>query len=135
MSEENQRAQIAINGFIASILIVLCSVAYVLWAVLPDEVLHALHLTYYPDRYWAVALPAILVILLFYYFTTSWLLVLVTTHPLTDGRCITDVDRKLDNELEVGALADSNNSVPPWVDIPVSVASHLLFEPWKEKVR
>ncbi|KAG5488901.1 hypothetical protein JIQ42_00519 [Leishmania sp. Namibia] len=135
MAEDSQRAQVAINGFIGSILIVFSSLIYVLWAVLPDDVLHQMHLTYYPDRYWAVAVPAILVMFLFHYFTTSWLLVLVTTPPLTDGRCITDVDSKPDKEIEVGALADSSSSVPPWVDIPVSVASHLLFEPWTEKVR
>lgn len=135
MAEDSQRAQIAINGFIASLLIVVGSITYVLWAVLPDEALHCLHLTYYPDRYWAVAVPAMVVMFIFYYFTTSWLLVLITTHPLTDGCCVTDVDSKREKEIEVGALADSNSSVPPWVDIPVSVSSHLMFEPWKEKVR
>ncbi|CAJ1038389.1 putative PIG-P [Leishmania shawi] len=134
MREDSQRAQVAINGFIGSILIVVGSIVYVLWSVLPDEVLHRMHMTYYPDRYWAVAVPAILVMFLVHYFTTSWLLVLVTTHPLTDGRCITDEDSKPDTEIEVGALADSGSSLPPWVDIPVSVASHLLFEPWNKKV-
>lgn len=135
MTDESKDAQVAINGFIASILIIISSVGYVLWAVLPDAALHRLHMTYYPDRYWAVAVPAILVMFFFYYFSSSVLLTLMTTHPLDDGRCITDVDGKPDKEVDVRALANTNSSVSPWVDIPVSVASRLLFEPWKEKVR
>ena len=41
----------------------LCLVLYLLWAYLPLSVLHALHITYYPDRYRAVALPAYLSVL------------------------------------------------------------------------
>lgn len=33
------------------------AVLWILWAYTPDWVLHSLGITYYPDRYWAIALP------------------------------------------------------------------------------
>lgn len=34
------------------------TVLYILWAYTPESLLHAHGVTYYPSRYWAVALPA-----------------------------------------------------------------------------
>jgi hypothetical protein len=30
---------------------------YLIWAYVPDEILHSLGITYYPNRYWALAMP------------------------------------------------------------------------------
>ncbi len=38
--------------------------SYLAWAFLPDSVLHPLGITYYPSRYYALALPAYVIILL-----------------------------------------------------------------------
>lgn len=32
-------------------------VVYVCWAVIPDEILNALNIFYYPQKYWAIAVP------------------------------------------------------------------------------
>ena len=42
-------------GWIASMAVYIC---YVAWAVLPEETLHFLGITYYPSRYYATAIPA-----------------------------------------------------------------------------
>ena len=34
-----------------------CAVLWALWAYTPDWVLQSLSITYYPDRYWTLALP------------------------------------------------------------------------------
>lgn len=124
--------QTAINGFIAIILTLLCSVLYLIWLLVPQHILHRLHISYYPDKYWAFAIPAMLTMWGAYYFFVSVCLIFVTTHPLEDGRCITDVDTRKDTELNCGALTQSAGSVAPWADIPVPVASNLLFQPWVE---
>ncbi|CCW63868.1 unnamed protein product [Phytomonas sp. EM1] len=125
--------QVAINGFIAWLLFIVFTVMYLVWAIVPDRVLHQLHITYYPDKYWAVAVPAMLVIFFSYYFTTHAFLVLMMTYPLDDGHVITDVDAKTDTQVNVAVLAEQTGSVPMWVYIPVSISSRLLFQPWKEK--
>ena len=52
-----------VYGFVIWIAASLGLVLYLLWAYLPPSALHALHITYYPDRYWATALPAYLSLL------------------------------------------------------------------------
>lgn len=126
----NKGPQVAINGFIAWLVSLLISSLYVLWAILPDEVLHRMHITYYPDKYWAVAAPAILVMFFFYYFTSYICVALAVTYPLDDGRCVTDVDCRFEGQVNVRGLSESTSGVQPWMDIPVSVASQVLFQPW-----
>lgn len=124
--------QTAMNGFIALILDGLAFVLYMIWLLVPEDMLHRLHLSYYPDKYWAFAIPALLTMLGAFYFYVSCCLVLFTTHPLEDARCVTDIDTRKDTELNCGALTQTAGSVAPWADIPVPVASTILFQPWME---
>lgn len=119
--------QTAINGFIAMILTVVCFLLYLVWLVVPQSMLHQLHISYYPDKYWALAIPALLTMLYAYYLFVSVCLALMTTHPLEDARCVADVDSREDTEVNCGALTQSAGSVAPWADIAVPVASALLF--------
>jgi hypothetical protein len=47
-------------AWIASIFVYICFLA---WALLPKKILYALGITYYPSRYYAIALPAYAIIL------------------------------------------------------------------------
>lgn len=124
--------QVAVTGFICSIVFSMGFVTYMFWALTPTKYLNALHITYYPDRYWAAALPAMLIMFFFYYFIAYMCLILITTYPLSDGGCITDEDKKKETEIKLGTMSDAKHSVAPWVDIPVEVASKLLYQPWKK---
>ncbi|KAH9577996.1 PIG-P [Trypanosoma melophagium] len=121
--------QVAINGFIAWLLIITAFVMYFLWAFLPSSLLDWALINYYPDKYWAEAMPALLIMSLVYYLSTSFLLVLYRTNPLTDGFCVVDTRAKEDHHT-LESLSDAKESVPPFTDIPVSVSSRLLFQPW-----
>jgi phosphatidylinositol glycan class P protein len=48
-------------GFVLYVSSSLCFGAYLVWAFLPSPVLHALGIYYYPNRWWALAVPAFLV--------------------------------------------------------------------------
>lgn len=123
----------AVNGFIHMILTIVCFILYSIWLFVPESYLHRVHISYYPRRYWAFAIPAILTMLFIYYCFASACLFFIATHPLDDGRCVTDVDVRKDMELNCGALTQSAGSVAPWADIPVPVVSTLLFQPWTEQ--
>jgi len=60
------------------------------WSVVPDEVLHAIGITYYPQKYWAVAFPIWLVscwiFAILIYFASNW----IATEPLDSYYTITD---------------------------------------------
>ena len=49
------------------------AVLFILWAFVPDVVLHRHGITYYPSRYWAMAIPTWLcVTVLFLYLAYAW---------------------------------------------------------------
>lgn len=132
---QNKGPYIAINGFIAWFLIMAMTAIYLLWGILPVNVLHRMRITYYPDKYWAVAIPALVVMFFFSYYVTHVGIVLLITHPLDDGHCVTDVDVKEDTKHTSAALSKDSVSVPAWVDIPVTVSSRLLFLPSLDEVQ
>ncbi|KAM0667507.1 hypothetical protein ACQRIU_003372 [Beauveria bassiana] len=53
-------------GFVLYLLSGLAFLAYLLWSYLPSPFLHGLGIYYYPDRWWALATPAYLVMTLVY---------------------------------------------------------------------
>jgi len=67
-------------GWIATIGAYIC---YLLWAYLPERVLHSIGVTYYPDRYWAVAAPAMLVMIVSFY-TVIFGFLCLAVHPHVD---------------------------------------------------
>ncbi|KAI9827382.1 MAG: hypothetical protein M1826_006307 [Phylliscum demangeonii] len=69
---------------------------YLLWAYLPAPFLHRLGIYYYPNRWWALAIPAYLVMLVVYIYValaaynTGYL-----TLPLRDVECLVDGAAKI----------------------------------------
>ncbi|KAH8682150.1 PIG-P-domain-containing protein [Xylariales sp. PMI_506] len=55
-------------GFVLYLFSSLTFLVYLLWAYLPSPFLHALGIFYYPDRWWALAVPAYIVMLIVYIF-------------------------------------------------------------------
>ena len=123
--------QKAIGGFIVWILTILGLAMYSLWMLLDEDVLHLWGVTYYPDKYWGIAVPATLVMCFLYYWVTYMCMYLQNTKPLTDLFCITDSDARSATKVGIGSLADIQGSVPPIEDIPVSVTSKMFYQPWQ----
>ncbi len=53
-------------GFVLYLASSLAFLMYILWAYLPSPILRGLGITYYPDRWWALAIPAWIVMVLIY---------------------------------------------------------------------
>ena len=78
----------AFIGWIGSILIY---VSFLLWAFAPESFLHSIGITYYPSRYYAIALPA--------YFLVMYILLglsymgynMLNTHDSTSLSTVSDV--------------------------------------------
>jgi len=96
------------------------------WAVLPDSILHSLGVTYYPNRYWAIAIPVLLMVTLVFSFIIYFALNLMSTESIDSIYTITDNDAlppaKADEELQ-----EDNASIPPISDIPITVVNELLY--------
>ena len=94
---------------------------YFTWAILPAEALHQLGVTYYPDKWWALAIPTLLVVLAFVLVTLYVGCMLINTEPLDSFATLRD-DHTRDPAEKV-----KEKSIPPLYDIPITAANALLF--------
>lgn len=62
---------------------------YLIWAYVPDEILHSLGITYYPNRYWALAIPIWLMTVIWFIFFSFISINLMNTAPFNSYHCIT----------------------------------------------
>ncbi|OAA44514.1 subunit P of phosphatidylinositol N-acetylglucosaminyltransferase [Beauveria brongniartii RCEF 3172] len=98
-------------GFVLYLLSGLAFLAYLLWSYLPSPFLHGLGIYYYPDRWWALATPAYLVMTLVYIYVAlaSYNLEMLTL-PLRRVETIVDDAGQLAVVDAEGKLRGSNSS-------------------------
>eukprot|EP00922_Rhytidocystis_sp_ex-Travisia-forbesii_P050100 GHVS01074537.1.p1 GENE.GHVS01074537.1~~GHVS01074537.1.p1 ORF type:complete len:187 (+),score=27.09 GHVS01074537.1:25-561(+) len=63
---------------------------YLLWALAPDSFLISLGIEYYPDRYWALAVPAYIIVSFLCGFTSYIAVNLIVTPPLNSLKLVSD---------------------------------------------
>lgn len=69
----------------------LAFIVYLLWAFLPSPFLHQLGIEYYPDRWWALAIPAwIFMLVVYIYVALGSYNVGYLTLPLQSAECLVD---------------------------------------------
>ncbi|GJN01312.1 hypothetical protein PR202_ga18569 [Eleusine coracana subsp. coracana] len=51
-----------VYGFVGSITTVIAIAVYLAWAYTPEPWLHSLGITYYPSKYWALAVPSFVIV-------------------------------------------------------------------------
>lgn len=78
-------------GFVLYLASTLAFLIYILWSYLPSPFLHALGITYYPNRWWSLAIPAwIVMLLIFVYIALLSYNVEYLTLPLANLECMVD---------------------------------------------
>ncbi|PBK70843.1 PIG-P-domain-containing protein [Armillaria solidipes] len=117
-------------GFVAWTSTSLLFVVYLLWAVLPDEYIEWLGVTWYPSREWAVLLPAYsVVVFLLAYFVYLALAIygapsLSDTCTFTDSRSHCLPGREGKQGYTSFARPDA---VPELYDIPSGLVNRVLY--------
>eukprot|EP00667_Euglena_gracilis_P025666 EG_transcript_30283 len=114
-----------VYGFVASLMIIVAFAIFIMWAYLPERYYRAIGITYYPDKYWAVALPAWVLVTPLAAIAGYHAKYLMNTLPLDDRRTITDSHAK-GEQPALGALS-KDSSIRPVADIPISVVNKLLY--------
>ncbi|KAJ2623828.1 hypothetical protein GGI26_002066 [Coemansia sp. RSA 1358] len=115
-------------GFVVYMVSMAAFVVYLVWAYLPDSALEAMGITYYPDRYWALALPAwwlatVGFILLFNIATNMY-----NTPPLSSIDNITDHFSNLDDITDAnGFYCDQVGGIPPIGDLPIALVNKCVY--------
>ncbi|KAI0178559.1 PIG-P-domain-containing protein [Hypoxylon sp. FL1284] len=117
-------------GFVLYLFSTLTFVMYLLWAYLPSPFLHALGIYYYPNRWWALAVPAWLVALIvFIYVALAACNVEILTLPLHAVETLVDEAAKVATVDAAGRV----NLGGAWRPITEKEAAHIEWtKVWDE---
>ncbi len=124
----NSNIQRATSGFITFALSILGIIIFTFWSILPEHVLQSVGFSYYPNRYWSVAAPSLFTVLLSYFLFYHFCAYMRNTKPLDDMFLLTDSQSK--EATPEKNLFSSSTSVRPLADIPVTMTSVVLHQPW-----
>ena len=117
-------------GFVLWITSYLLLFLYLLWAWLPASVLHALSITYYPSKYWAVAIPAYICMLPLFLIAVYMAANLHSTHDVDSISTIEDGwTRYAESEQQARVLPASVTprfSIPDVYDMRLETVSAYL---------
>ncbi|KAG7665947.1 GPI19 [[Candida] subhashii] len=130
------------QGFAIWVISSICLGCWICWTTLPESILHhQLSIYYYPDRYWAVAIPSYsLMLMVFIYYFLALYNTEVLTLKLDDVCCIVDehshfpgdVDNAKGIDVSRQELIDSAveyiHNAPSGVwDLPITLVNEVLY--------
>ncbi|KAG9307795.1 hypothetical protein G9A89_023360 [Geosiphon pyriformis] len=114
-------------GFVLYLVSIMAYVIYLIWAYLPDEALISLGITYYPSRYWALALPVWTFVLILFIYIAFISINFLNTAPLDSFNTITDDYANIGQDLSrLSVIKD--DFVPELHDIPIGIVNACLYQ-------
>ncbi|KAJ1975676.1 hypothetical protein H4R35_003040 [Dimargaris xerosporica] len=123
---DTKKPKYEIYGFVIYIVSYLLFGLYLGWAYIPDSVLHSIGVTYYPSRYWAIALPAWGVMLVVFIYLVFYAHNFLNTPPLHSYTTITDHFAAVNPNASHDYL--DLEAIPEIQDIPISQANAYLHQ-------
>eukprot|EP01100_Stratorugosa_tubuloviscum_P012006 TRINITY_DN5512_c0_g1_i1.p1 TRINITY_DN5512_c0_g1~~TRINITY_DN5512_c0_g1_i1.p1 ORF type:complete len:242 (-),score=68.69 TRINITY_DN5512_c0_g1_i1:182-859(-) len=117
-----RNANVDIYGFVGWMSSIVGLVLFLLWAYLPDSILHQLGIFYYPNKYWAIAMPCYLCVTIIFIVLAYGAINLIITEPLDSIYTLKDNYSK--------SLIHSNfksDSIPPIMDMPITEVNYYLY--------
>ncbi|KAJ1935939.1 hypothetical protein FBU59_005221, partial [Linderina macrospora] len=115
-------------GFVVYMVSLAVFGVYIIWAYLPSEMLKALGFTYYPDRYWALVLPAWLFMAVLSIYFLNMAYIMYATPPLDSPDAFYDPNSNIaPGELPEEHMCHEVGGIPNVADIPISVVNKCLY--------
>ena len=106
----------------------LALIIFLLWAMMPEKVWDDIGVTYYPSRYWALAVPAQVVMTYFFILAVHIGIGLMRTPPLGSAMLISDQYTREARDLSrLSRSFETDVGTPDIYDIPITVTNRLLF--------
>ncbi len=101
---------------------------WIAWAYLPERTLHALGVSYFPSKHWAIALPAWVLLLAVYIFWAYESHNMTQVLPLESLGTIHDGKSKWRERVGIASVVQSTQrSIPPLVHVPAPLVSRVLY--------
>jgi len=115
-----------VYGFVGAISTLVGFVVFLMWAYLPEPWLHTMGITYYPNRYWAMAVPAyVLVSIVFVVAFYSSLNSMATPAPCSLNSLFDEYTRGPSSCAQV--LRETDRPIDAICDVPITTVNALLF--------
>lgn len=118
------------NGFFIYVISCVALSAWIAWALLPDHFLRQLSINYFPDQYWALAIPAYLLMAMLYAYIAIFLYATETlSPPIDDVRCFFDAHSVFPPssslaDLDVDYVHCATAGV---MDLPLPLVNEVLY--------
>ncbi|KAI8852547.1 PIG-P, partial [Chytridium lagenaria] len=109
-------------GFVLYLSTFISFVVYLVWAICPDDVLESFGITYYPKRYWALAIPIWVIGCIPFTLITFSAYNLLQTPPLSSLVTITDKNAHV---MQKNPFLASTSGFPPLEDVPISLVNQV----------
>ncbi|KAI7828051.1 PIG-P-domain-containing protein [Gamsiella multidivaricata] len=114
-------------GFVLYLVSGITYAMYLGWAYLPKEVLDSMGITYYPSKYWSLALPIWLFVLIIYLYIAFFAINLYNTAPFDSFQTITDEHANPFHTMN-SASSMTDDFVPDLMDIPIGMVNACLYQ-------
>jgi len=123
MSSPSPTPERAIYGFVMYLFSMILIAVYLVWALIPEEMLDSIGLTYFPNKHWALSAPVFMVSAFFSVPVVYSALTLLNTKPLNSITTITDgAAHELKDPADLPAGA-----IPPIADIDLAIINRKLY--------
>ncbi|KAG7876043.1 hypothetical protein KL938_004715 [Ogataea parapolymorpha] len=128
----NITSQAEYKGFAAYVISFIFLFIWLSWSMIPDSILNNVGIYYYPSRWWALVIPAyVLVSMMYTYVALALYNIEVKTPPLDDPRTIADPDGVVIAELPHYQKKDLDrylfSSTSGIWDLPLSEVNKVLY--------
>ncbi|KAL5724275.1 hypothetical protein ACHQM5_007555 [Ranunculus cassubicifolius] len=126
VSEEHGPKPSEVYGFVGSISTVVATVIFLMWAYIPESWLHSMGITYYPSKYWALAVPTYAMVSVFlaivFYIGQNFM---ATPSPTSLNTMFDEFNRE--HSTVAASLEEEDQPIEPISDIGIDTINHAMF--------
>merc|ERR1740117_1579172 len=118
-----------VYGFVLWITTFVIYALFILWAYLPDHALHSLGVTYYPDKMWALAAAAWILVTAIFIVVGYVAYCMYSTNSLDSLATIKDKYSRPLEKADTLSRDEEWHAIPAIGDIPIATVNQLLYSP------